>query len=182
MNDYYPLVIQSIQEYQAILKAEAPEFESLESGRDEVIKNAYLLEMNESRIAQWESILSITPLENSTLQDRRDTIIARIRGTGKLNTALINSIVNAFTGGSARSWVADSTLYVEITPPPNNKQYRFENVESELTKRVPAHLGINVTRNYYEWGEIKTTFKTWGDVKSTLATWEDVYLYVPAKG
>lgn len=179
MNSYYPEVIRTIEEFQAIIDSEYPEFGGLESGRDEVINDAYLPTMSEARISQWEQLLNIKALENSTLDDRRDTIIARIRGTGKLNTELISSIVNAFTGGSANSWVKDSTLYVEITPPPTNKQYRFENVESEINKRVPAHLGLNVSRNYSEWSQIKSDFATWGDVKNNFDTWNDVYLYVP---
>ena len=135
--------------------------------------------MTEDRVVQWENILGIRPLENSTVQDRRETIIARIRGQGKLNTALINSIVNAFTGGTANSWVKDSVLYVEITPPPNNKQFQFANVEQELSLKVPAHLGFNVSRNYFEWRDIKANFATWGDVKDNLDTWNDVFLFVP---
>lgn len=185
MNNYYPTVIQKITEFQAIINGEYPEFEELKGAQEDVLNNAYLLTMGEDRIIEWEQILGIKPLENSTISDRRDTIIARIRGQGKLNTALINSIVNAFTGGTANSWVTDGVLYVEITPPPGNKQYQFANVEQELNNKVPAHLGLQVSRNYYTWGEIKSTNATWQDVNNNFDTWEDVYLFVPftkAKG
>ena len=179
MNSYYPQVIQSIWEFQAIIDAEYPEFEELEKGNERAISDAYLLTMSEDRIKEWESVLGIQPIEGSSIGDRRDTIIARIRGQGKLNTRLINTIVNTFTGGTANSWVEDNILYVEITPPPNNKQYRFENVEQELSKKVPAHLGVAVSRNYYTWGETKNKYATWGDVNSTFDKWEDVLLFVP---
>lgn len=185
MNNYYPTVIQKITEFQAIINGEYPEFEELKVTQDNVLNNAYLLTMGEDRISEWEQILGIKPLENSTIGDRRDTIVARIRGQGKLNTALINSIVNAFTGGSAQSWIEDGVLYVSITPPPGNKQYQFANVEQELNNKVPAHLGLQVSRNYYTWNEIKSTNATWQDVNNNFDTWEDVYLFVPftkAKG
>lgn len=123
-------------------------------------------------------ILNIAPLADSSLDDRRDTIIARIRGQGKLNTALISSIVNAFTGGTANSYIEDSVLYVEITPPPNNKQYQFANVEQELKKKAPAHLGLNVSRHYSTWGQIKEKFANWDAIKSTFTDWEEVKLYI----
>lgn len=179
MNSYYPEVIRSIEEFQAIIDSEYPEFEALEIAKNSIIDNAYLSTMGETRIIQWEKILNIRPLDDSSLDDRRETIIARIRGQGKLNTALINSIVNAFTGGSANSWVANSTLYVEITPPPDNKQYKFANVEQELAKKVPAHLGFVVSRNYYTWEETKQRFATWQNVKDNFDTWNDVYIFVP---
>ena len=181
MNGYYPKVIQNIKEYKAIIDADYPEFEELSDTVTQITNDAYLSTMTEERIKEWESILGIRPMDDDTLSDRRDTIIARIRGQGKLNTAVINSIVNAFTGGTANSWVENSVLYVEITPPPENKQYKFTNVEQELKKKIPAHLGFNISRNYFTWGEIKDTFTSWSRLKTELPTWTDVYLFVPFK-
>lgn len=179
MNSYYPEVVRSITEFQAIIDSEYPEFEEGRLNRERTLNNAYLLTMDESRIAEWEQILSIKPLADSTVDDRRDTVIARIRGQGKLNSNLINVIVNTFTGGSANSWIEDSVLYIEITPSASNKQYRFENVEQEIAQKVPSHLGYQISRNYFTWNEIKSGFQTWGDVKNGFDTWESVHLFVP---
>lgn len=181
MNGYYPQVVKAITEFQAIIDSEYPEFEDLAEGRSRVIDDAYLTTMSIQRVEQWENILGIKPRANSSVSDRRENIVARIRGQGKLNTELINSIVNAFTGGTANSWVADSVLYVEITPPPNNKQFNFSNVERELSLKVPAHMGVNVSRNYLEWSEIKNKYATWQNVKDSFGTWYDVYIFSPFK-
>jgi hypothetical protein len=181
MLGYYPKVIQTILEFKAITDQEGQEFNDLRLSLDDVISNAYLGTMLEDRIVLWENVLGIKPLEGTTFDDRREVVIARIRGQGKLNTALINSIVNVFTGGTAIAWVEDSVLYVEITPPQNNKQFVFENVEQELRKKVPAHLDFKVSRNYYTWGDIKDNFASWNDVKTELETWNSVYLFVPFK-
>ncbi len=179
MLGYYPQVIREIFEFQAIIDAESEQMQAQSDGRDAVMNQSYLPTMGETRIKQWEKALGITPIQDSSLEDRRDTIVARIRGQGKLNEALISSIVNAFTGGKAKSWVENSTLYVEITPPPGNKQYQFANVEQELNKKLPAHLGLSVNRSYVDWNKIKSTFTTWQNVKDSFDTWEDVYLYIP---
>lgn len=177
MLDYYPPVIQSIKEYRVIVDTEYPEIEDLHYSMDEVLDNAYLMTMDENRLAQWEKILDIKILSNSSIEDRRDVVIARLRGQGKLNTNLINTIVNTFTGGKANSWVEDSTLYVEITTPPGNKQYRFENIENELKQKIPSHLNLVVTRNYYTWKDVAEENDTWRDVKNNFDTWEDVLLH-----
>lgn len=179
MINYWPQVVSCIKEFRAIIEAEYPEFDLLADTKDEVINDAYLLTMGEERIESWEKILGIIPIVGSSVDDRRDTIIARIRGQGKLNTALINAIVNAFTGGTAKSYVKNSTLYVIITPPRNNKQYQFANVRQEIAKKTPAHLGLNVSRNYFTWGDINDNFDTWEQVNTDLPTWEDVYLFIP---
>jgi hypothetical protein len=179
MNSYYPQVIQSINEFQGIINAEYPEFEDLSSGVTRVTKDAYLSTMSKERVEQWERIFNIAPLPNSSIDDRRETIIARVRGQGKLNTALINSIVQVFTGGTANSWIEDGVLYVEITPPPGNKQYKFANVEQELRNKVPAHLGFSVSRNYLSWDDINDRFESWEAMNETLSTWNDVFLFTP---
>lgn len=178
MNSYYPEVIQTIQEFREIIDGEYPEFELLNTAKDSALVNAYPSTMDEERVSQWEKILKISPASTSTVDMRRSTILARIRGQGKLNTALISNIVNAFTGGSAVSRLKDGVLYVEITPPPTNRQYSFEDVERELKNKTPAHIGLNVTRNYYLWGEMEEQFNTWQNVKDSFSTWEDILLYV----
>ena len=172
--NYYPQVIQSIKEFQAIVDSEYPEFKGLDEGRDRVINDAYLTTMSEQRVEQWENILGIKPLANSSLSDRRDTIIARIRGQGKLNSTVISSIVNAFTGGTAKSYIEDSTLYVTITPPPGDKKFQFENVEHELYLKVPAHLGFSVTRNYQTWNDLMGKTTNWEQVRTIYNNWESV--------
>lgn len=181
MFNYYTQVIQAISEFKAIIDGEYPEFEDISNGKDTVLTNSYLMTMGEDRIKQWERVFGIKPLESSTIDDRRDVIIARIRGQGKFNSALINSIVNTFTGGTAESWVKDSVLYVSITPPPTNKQFVFSNVEQEIAKKLPAHLGLQISRNYYRWSDIKSNYSTWQDVSDTFDTWNDVFLFVPFK-
>ena len=130
--------------------------------------------MSEERIRQWEKALGIRPLYDSTLSDRRETIIARIRGQGKLNTEVINRIVNSFTGGTAHSWIRDGVLHVEINPPPENKDYKFPNLEQELALKVPAHLSLRVGRKYTLWSEVNESHSDWADIRTYYENWEDV--------
>lgn len=174
MNRYYPQVILAIEEFKAIIDADYPEFEELNTTGETALGDAYLYTMSESRIEEWERVLSITPIEGSSLQDRRETIIARIKGQGKLNTSLIDSIVNTFTGGTAESRIENGVLYVEITPPPENKSFQFDNVEQELRLRIPAHLGFNVRRNYQSWGELAEKTTSWKEVRAVYKNWNDV--------
>jgi hypothetical protein len=174
MISYYPTVVQRILEFNAIIDGEYPEFELLAEERDHVVDDAYISTMSEKRVQQWEQILGIKPMDTSTLDNRRDTIMARLRGQGKMNQSTIDTIVSTFTGGTANSWLADGVIHIEITPPPENKQYQFDDVVRELSRKIPAHLGIDVVRNYCEWTKVKSTYPTWQDVASSHATWSDV--------
>lgn len=177
MLNYYPPVLKEILELKAIIKALGFEVDFLHADFDYTLNDAWLLTMGENRIAQWEKALGIVPSGTDTIDDRREVIIARFRGGGKLNTELINNIVAAFTNGTAEAYIANSILYVKINPPAGNKQYRFENVEKELQMRIPAHLGLNVSRNYSTWGEVKDNFATWNAV-ADLGDWETLRIYI----
>ena len=177
MFSYWPEAIQQILEFQALIKPEGFEVDFLSNDIDLAVNEAYLLTMGEERIADWEKALGISVSPGDTIEDRRDTVIARIRGQGKLNTTLIDAIVSAFTGGTAISYVENSTLYVKITPPPTNKQYKFDNVVRELEKKVPAHLGLVVTRNYATWSEVKDNYADWNTINQ-LTNWEELMLWI----
>lgn len=174
MLGYYPQVIQSILEFKAIVDAEYPEIETANEGVSKVTSDAYLTTMSEERIEQWEKKLGIRPIEDSTLSDRRDTIIARIRGQGKLNTESINRIVGAFTGGTADSKIKDGVLHITIHAPTNNKSYQFPNLERELKNKLPAHLELDISREISLWSDVSATHSTWADVRITHDEWNGV--------
>lgn len=178
MIEYYPWVIKCITEFQALIRAEGFEIDFGKNDINLIVSNAYLTTMDEGRIYEWENMLGLSIAADDTLEDRRDRVIAVIRGNGKLNTALINAIVGAFTnGGTATSYVKNSTLYVEILPPKGNKQYKFDNVVKAIEPKIPAHLGLSVKRAYATWGEIKTNFANWQAVNE-LENWEDVKIWI----
>ncbi len=178
MYDYYPEVIKKIIEFQAIPYTEGFEVDFLKGDFTVVVNNAWLMTMDESRIIEWENMLNLAPNDDDTIEDRRDKVIATIRGKGKLNTALINSIVGAFTNNStAVSYIKNGTLYVKINAPIGNKQYKFNNVEDALQKVIPAHLGLVVSRNYATWGEITQNFASWETIHNQ-DNWESLNLYI----
>ncbi len=177
MNSYYPQVIQNISEFQAIIDGEYSEFEELEKGNERVISDAYLLTMTEDRIIEWEKNLGIRPLESATIEDRRNNVIARIRGQGKLNTSVINTIVKTLTGEGCKCWIEDSTIYVELLPFDESKislEDSITNITKELSLKIPAHLNLNVDLAYVHWSEINENNNSWTAVKATHGTWENV--------
>lgn len=178
MLDYYPEVIKQIIEFKALMYSEGFEIDFIKSDINLTLNDAYLSTMSESRIVEWENLLKLSYKPDNTIEDRRARIIASIRGKGKLNTSLINSIVGSFTnGGTAKSYIEDSVLHVKVNPPVGDKQYKFPNVEEALRSSVPAHLGLVVTRNYATWNEIAKNFANWNSVRE-LENWDDLKLYV----
>ena len=182
MLNYYPEVVKAIREFQVLIRTQSLQVEEMHEKLINLLEDAYVSTANESRIEQWEKVLGITPLPKGEdtmetwLSDRRETILARLYQTPKLNTKSISDIVKIFTGGEAKSFFKDGVIYVVITPPKQNKQYKFQNVEQELSKKIPAHLMFQVDRNYYTWLQTKETYSTWDEIKNALENWEAVLL------
>lgn len=180
MLNYYPEIIKAIREFQVLIKTQSMEIEEMHNELNKILMNAYVIDADEERIAMWERFLGITPLPQGDdtfetwLADRKETILARLYQSQKLNSKSIAEIVSIFTGGTAFSYFKDGIIYVRIAPPKANKQYKFENVEQELRKKIPAHLAFNVTLNYYKWLQTKDTYETWGDINANCVNWEEV--------
>ena len=186
MLNYYPEVIKAIKEFQTLITTQSLQVQEMHDELTRILGDAYINTASEERVNEWEKFLGITPLPQDDdtleqwLQDRKETILARLYSTPKLNTQSIADIVSIFTGGTAESYFKNGIIHIFITPPKNNKQFKFENVETELSKKIPAHLSFKVSRRYYTWGELNNKFTTWGDLKTAHATWEDLLLQVPS--
>lgn len=189
MLNYYPEVIKAIREFQIMISTQSIQVEEIHKELNAIFMNAYIDTADEATIAKWEKLLGITPLpqgEDSLetwLNDRQESIAAKLYSPEKLNTTSISNIVKIFTGGSVNTYFRDSTIHILINPPNNSKQYKFENVEQALGEKIPAHLKWIVSRNYYTWLQVKDNFNTWGDVESGFTTWEELLftLVNPAK-
>lgn len=182
MLNYYPEVIKAIREFQKMIETESLQVEEMHEALTKILSNAYVSTADEGRISQWERYLGIIPLPQGDdslelwLEDRKETILARLYNTQKLNSKSIAEVVSIFTSGTATSYFKDGIIHVLIRPPKTNKQYKFENVEQELNKMIPAHLTLSVKRDYYDWLEIKSTHATWADVNTEYNNWEEVLL------
>ena len=180
MLNCYPEVIKAIREFQVLIKTQSLEVEAMHEELTKILQNAYINTADETKIARWEKFLGITPLTQGDddletwLEDRKETILARLYNVEKLNEKSIADIVKIFTGGTATSYFKDGVIHIIVLPPKDNKKFKFENVEQELANKIPAHLAFRVSRDYYDWLQIKSSHNTWGDLNNTFSTWEEV--------
>ena len=168
---YLPSILQPFLEFQEICDTEDVEFERMYPAISTLYAETTIRYCSEERLAEWERALKVNP--EGTLEQRRLFMLATIRGNGKLNEAKINSIVNAFTGGTAIVTLENSVIVVKVLPPHNGEIYLFPDIERSLSQLIPAHLGLSVIRFYSSWGDIKNNLTSWQSVKN-LDDWQDV--------
>ena len=172
MIGWYPTTVVAVDALRAVNDVVGHELDNARARGALLNNNAFLFWMDESRLAEWENSLEIDVPENSTVEERRNVIIAKIRGQNKFNVSNIKSIVKTFTGGDAEVTVADGVISVKVLPPNNGQLYNLNALVRELKNKIPAHMQLNVERYYSTWGDVKNNETSWQSIRSGYTNWD----------
>lgn len=74
--NYLPPVVRDTAEFQQIAEAENPEFNNFLSCIYQALQDSFVQDASEYGVKRWEAILSITPAEGATLDERKAAILA----------------------------------------------------------------------------------------------------------
>ena len=172
MIGWYPTTVVAVDALRAVNDVVGHELDNARARGALLNNNAFLCWMDESRLAEWENALEIDVPENSTVEERRNVIIAKIRGQNKFNVSNIKSIVKTFTGGDAEVTVADGVISVKVLPPNNGQLYNQSALVWELKNKIPAHMQLNIERYYSTWGDVKNNETSWQSIRSGYTNWD----------
>ena len=172
MIGWYPTTVVAVDALRAVNDVVGHELDNARARGALLNNNAFLFWMDESRLAEWENALEIDVPENSTVEERRNVIIAKIRGQNKFNVSNIKSIVKTFTGGDAEVTVADGVISVKVLPPNNGQLYNQSALVWELKNKIPAHMQLNIERYYSTWGDVKNNETSWQGIRSGYTNWD----------
>ena len=172
MIGWYPTTVVAVDALRAVNDVVGHELDNARARGALLNNNAFLFWMDESRLAEWENALEIDVPENSTVEERRNVIIAKIRGQNKFNVSNIKSIVKTFTGGDAEVTVANGVISVKVLPPNNGQLYNQSALVWELKNKIPAHMQLNIERYYSTWGDVKNNETSWQSIRSGYTNWD----------
>lgn len=171
MIGWYPTTVVAVDALRAVNDVVGHELDNARARGALLNNNAFLFWMDESRLAEWENALEIDVPENSTVEERRNVIVAKIRGQNKFNVSNIKSLVKTFTGGDAEVTVADGVISVKVLPPNNGQLYNQSALVWELKNKIPAHMLLNIERYYSTWGDVKNNETSWQSIRSGYTNW-----------
>lgn len=180
MKSFLPLYWHNYDDMMVYLKALGADIDMLDTEKEFILTDAFIMTMSEQRIEQWEKWLKLAPV--GTLDDRRLAILSYFAVISKMTRESIQTLVYTLYN-SARSEVTfnDSTIKIVIKPLPDHAgdELDFNRLLSQLNSRKPCHISLTVQRWFNTWGDIKASFSTWQDLKNRCASWQEVYNYVP---
>ena len=142
--DALPRYYDDSPEVDAIMSANATEIDRIRRQAREVTDQFYVNTATHG-LDEWERVLALSPRPNSTVEVRRNRIIARLNGTAPATVAYLTDVVNAHVAGK------DARI-VE-----HNGEYRFEaeiplenivvtaDIIRDINEVKPAHLAFGIT-------------------------------------
>lgn len=143
MFSYIPQDYLNYRESQEIIKAEANEFEKLNTCISDVL-DQFFIDTATWGLAKWERICGISVDESKPIDQRRSVIKSKLRGIGTVTVALIKNVAESWYNGEVEVTEQPSLYTVKIKfvsklgVPPN-----LADIQNALREIIPAHLAIN---------------------------------------
>ena len=143
---------------------------SLRHSMEDVIDQCFIMTATWG-LGRWEAVFGIVTNHSLSYEQRREVLVAKMRGQGTTTVQMIKDVAAAFSGGE-----------VEVTE--DNPNHRFivsftstkgipENMQgfiSMLEAIKPAHLAYEFRYWLTTWGELKNF--NWNGLKVT--TWDGI--------
>lgn len=140
---YVPPVIQSIQEFIQIFKAENVQINEVLKQVESVTNDQYIYNATDYGISRWEKIIGIRPRSGDSLEDRRFTVLSKLNAKLPYTYRTLEQRLIALVGedGFTMRYVnATYTLYVRVAL---SQQKQYEAILNVLNETVPANIIID---------------------------------------
>ena len=141
MINYIPQILRDVRDFKCLMEGYQSAFSNYWDLVDEMEDNCYLETATEGGLSHWERILDIVPRAGSSIEERRQMIIAHMRQTTPYCFQTLLALLLALTGDpSAFSVTLDElSLTVRLFP-------RFREMEGAvwalLRQMVPANIAL----------------------------------------
>lgn len=148
IQEYWPSILQEIEEFQEMANTENIEFEGLQDAIENLIDDQFIQTATERGIARREKICKITPFADDDLESRRFRVLARENDKLPYTYKVLINKLNQLCGedGYVMSRnLGDYTLNIKIEL---TKKRMFDEVDKLVRKMAPANLVITVELRY----------------------------------
>ncbi len=136
-----PLYYLEVLEMRAILRAQGHLLDDVCDGMEKMVAVNFILTADEPTICRWEKRLHINYKNRLTLDQRKRVVIGYIIGFGHIGEPEIREIIAQYT----ERHVDYSFMRGVITILVEGEIFDEDNLLEALLRRIPAHLGLNMS-------------------------------------
>ncbi|WMM23663.1 DUF2313 domain-containing protein [Tissierella sp. MB52-C2] len=143
--EYLPIYERSSIVFQEILNSEQMEFDRLGLNIED-LERQFFIDTATWGLAIYEKELKLPIRPKKTLEERRSLIKSRMRGMGKVDLAMIKSIIEAYTRSTA-DIIFDGRINIKFTNE-GTITLNISDMFNAIEEIKPAHLDYDITLNY----------------------------------
>jgi hypothetical protein len=133
-------------------------------------RNEQFVRWSTWRLAWWEAEMRLPPRPNSSYDERRDRIIARMRAWALPTVANIMKLADAYGAVVYPTMNYEQHFITYIFPGGFVGQ---EDLMLELDRITPARLGLNM-QVFVVWGDFESANNTWCQIEDAGWSWDDM--------
>ncbi|MBU5427149.1 YmfQ family protein [Tissierella pigra] len=143
--EYLPIYERSSIVFQEILNSEQMEFDRLGLNIEDLEKQ-FFIDTATWGLAIYEKELKLPIRPKKILEERRSLIKSKMRGMGKVDLAMIKSIIEAYTRSTA-DIIFDGRINIKFTNE-GTITLNISDMFNAIEEIKPAHLDYDITLNY----------------------------------
>lgn len=143
--EYLPIYERSSIVFQEILNSEQMEFDRLGLNIEDLEKQ-FFIDTATWGLAIYEKELKLPIRPKKNLEERRSLIKSKMRGMGKVDLAMIKSIIEAYTRSTA-DIIFDGRINIKFTNE-GTITLNISDMFNAIEEIKPAHLDYDITLNY----------------------------------
>jgi uncharacterized protein (DUF486 family) len=127
-------------------------------------------------LTHWERIFGVATDLTKSYEQRREVLLGKLRGAGKVNAELIKNVASAYANGEVDVTVDVPAYTIVITfVGIYGVPAQIKTLQDTLREIIPAHLAINYVFRFFTYDELLATGMTYGALAATGKTYDDVY-------
>lgn len=146
-----PERLQSVTEFSALADTVNPEIDATNAAVGLMAANAMISTADENGVKRWEKILGVSTPMNSTLQARKDALIARLMTKPPINLETLREIIEAYMGLGVEISVTGSVITVLYRG--LSRIWDLSPLYATLYETIPASLLVQIAYKYLTWYE-----------------------------
>ena len=166
-----PERLREVVEFSALADAVNPEMDRLKSAIASMAANKAILTANSDGLLRWERMLGVSTPMNSTLQARREALVARLMTKPPINLKVLRGIIEAYMGLEVDIFADGHFVRV---------RYRGESRIKDLIplystayEIIPACMLLDISYRYLIWEEMDSLMKSFDALDAIAVNWEE---------
>ena len=145
IEKYWPLIVKNIEEFGQIAVAENEEFNRITKCIYDALSDCFILEATEYGVSRWEKMLGIVPAKDSTLDDRKATILSYLSVKIPYTLPVLRQMLTAILGdGNFEMSLDNDTQTLIIGFGLSTIHSKIDSVNSLIERVLPQNLAVEL--------------------------------------